>query len=818
MIKNKGIISLIVLLVGVVGTLLLGSLINSPGNLVGGGSGTINSLPVRNFLGLTDTPNSYSGQSGKVVAVNGAENALEFITGGGGGSWGSITGTLSDQTDLQTALDTKQDDISLTTTGSSGASTFIANTLNIPNYTLAGLGGANTALSNLSSVAINSSLLFDTDATYDIGSSSVGINDLHLGSGGIINWDGGDLLLTHSSGALALTGGNMNVAGVLSADTVGYNSLRAVFGERRIYINELTDALWRANRRFTVTQSGAGVLASLFDGDYESNLTVPVSTTNVINIYVENQSGVPVNGFTYPEGKIYVHFYYTNNNYSAISMRAKQNGVWYSLGTPADISTVSGDKVLEFPVSGQNYLTDIELTVTTNGTDQVLITAINYVMDRWTSQAEVPYFDKFSAINNILGNVNFRTVAQTTSANINADGDWYMGVGGTGGHFGIGTSTPGTYHLNVAGNVLGNNITTNSGYVFASLGTAYLRAGGTNAILIGDSAVQDIGLALGGGKVGINQQYPSYKLQIDAASATASSTVVAISGSDTGFSGANDAGTAYALAFTGTSYQTSIAQKVGAKIEMAKENTWNYADTPTGINGSLNFYTSSGTPNSPVLTKYLTLNSTGQLITYTGIVPDANDGAYLGTSALGFSDLFLAEGAVINFDNSDLTLTQAGNGLTIAGGDFILSENTSIALDPAGSADGKYSGTTIAGTAGYTQAFGDLVYLDPTDSRWEAVDANSASGADGDARGILGMVVSAGTDGTGCVILLSGVIRADANFATFTINNPIYVSETAGDITQTQPTTTDVVIRIIGSALTADEIYFNPDNVWATHI
>jgi hypothetical protein len=56
-------------------------------------------------------------------------------------AWGSITGTLSAQTDLQTALNAKQATISLTTTGSSGASTFASNTLNIPNYTLAGLGG-----------------------------------------------------------------------------------------------------------------------------------------------------------------------------------------------------------------------------------------------------------------------------------------------------------------------------------------------------------------------------------------------------------------------------------------------------------------------------------------------------------------------------------------------------------------------------------------------------------------------------------------------------------------------------------------------------
>jgi hypothetical protein len=37
------------------------------------------------FLSQTDTPSSYSGQSGKVVAVNTGETALEFIDAGGGG-------------------------------------------------------------------------------------------------------------------------------------------------------------------------------------------------------------------------------------------------------------------------------------------------------------------------------------------------------------------------------------------------------------------------------------------------------------------------------------------------------------------------------------------------------------------------------------------------------------------------------------------------------------------------------------------------------------------------------------------------------------
>jgi hypothetical protein len=52
----------------------------------------------------------------------------------------------------QTALNGKQATISLTTTGSSGASTFAANVLNIPNYTLSGLGGQPLA-TNLTSIS-----------------------------------------------------------------------------------------------------------------------------------------------------------------------------------------------------------------------------------------------------------------------------------------------------------------------------------------------------------------------------------------------------------------------------------------------------------------------------------------------------------------------------------------------------------------------------------------------------------------------------------------------------------------------------------------
>lgn len=255
-------------------------------------------------------------------------------------------------------------------------------------------------------------------------------------------------------------------------------------------------------------------------------------------------------------------------------------------------------------------------------------------------------------------------------------------------------------------------------------------------------------------------------------------------------------------------------------------------------------------------------NVTGLVFTgNTGFSPDANDGAYLGQAGTAFSDLFLAEGGVINWDSSDATFTQTGNVVALAGADLqiatagvgtnadsvptlsstntltnktltspaintatlgghqTMAENAAILYDPTLSADGTYNGDVWAGTAGATLAFGDLVYLDPTDSRWELVDANSASAADGDARGILGIcVLAAAADGNATVILLKGMVRADAVFPAMTINSPIYVSETAGDVTGTQPTTTDVVIKIIGQAVTADVLFFNPDNVWITHI
>jgi hypothetical protein len=115
---------------------------------------------------------------------------------------------------------------------------------------------------------------------------------------------------------------------------------------------------------------------------------------------------------------------------------------------------------------------------------------------------------------------------------------------------------------------------------------------------------------------------------------------------------------------------------------------------------------------------------TGTTITAnTGVVPDANDGAYLGQAGTAFSDLFLAEGGVINWDSGDATLTQASDVVTLAGATLTATLTNSLSK----TANGGIGMTTYNGSAavadlaldidgmtdiGAAPASGDLIIID----------------------------------------------------------------------------------------------------------
>ena len=128
-------------------------------------------------------------------------------------------------------------------------------------------------------------------------------------------------------------------------------------------------------------------------------------------------------------------------------------------------------------------------------------------------------------------------------------------------------------------------------------------------------------------------------------------------------------------------------------------------------------------------------------------------------------------------------------------------------LISSGLADHAYSGTTITGTAGEALVIGNLVYID-SDGKYYMTDANSPTTMF--CIGVSTETIS--QDSTG-KILLEGYLRDDS-WSGWTIGSesPLFVSGTAGSLTQTLPSTSGDQVQIVGYAIAPKIIRFDPDS------
>jgi hypothetical protein len=128
--------------------------------------------------------------------------------------------------------------------------------------------------------------------------------------------------------------------------------------------------------------------------------------------------------------------------------------------------------------------------------------------------------------------------------------------------------------------------------------------------------------------------------------------------------------------------------------------------------------------------------------------------------------------------------------------------------------DGHATGDiTSSFNSGYSStAVGDLMYLD-VNATWQKADANAIGTYDG----LLAVALEVVASGNPVKALLKGFVYATA-FPTLTVGGKVYMSETAGAITQTAPTTADACTRVIGHAVHADKIWFNPSNDVTVHV
>ena len=240
----------------------------------------------------------------------------------------------------------------------------------------------------------------------------------------------------------------------------------------------------------------------------------------------------------------------------------------------------------------------------------------------------------------------------------------------------------------------------------------------------------------------------------------------------------------------------------------------------------------------------------------TAFVPDASDGAALGTASLEFSDLFLADGGIIKFGNDqDVTLTHvADTGILLnstmaiqfndasqyinAPSNAILDINATDEIelnatlidingniDVSGTVNGKlsladagyvdistpllagadhtYTGLTAQMLAGGAISAFDLVCVHTVTG--EVVEADASAYATARVIGIAPAAISDTATGT---VLLHGFIRDDS--WGWTTGSTLYASETAGAMTHTAPTTDGAFVQVVGVALEPDVVYINP--------
>ena len=162
--------------------------------------------------------------------------------------------------------------------------------------------------------------------------------------------------------------------------------------------------------------------------------------------------------------------------------------------------------------------------------------------------------------------------------------------------------------------------------------------------------------------------------------------------------------------------------------------------------------------------------------------------------------------------------TLVGEKLALAGGtmsgDIQLGE-TDIKLDATLSGDETWSGIVISGTAGAQLVVGEVCYL-ASSGKWLKVDG-ILDGTDTGFSKELGMcVLAASGDTEPTEILKYGKIRS-AKFPALTVGSPAYLSDTAGEIVVAQPSTENFAIRIVGIAITAEDLLFNPSNDYIVH-
>ena len=208
---------------------------------------------------------------------------------------------------------------------------------------------------------------------------------------------------------------------------------------------------------------------------------------------------------------------------------------------------------------------------------------------------------------------------------------------------------------------------------------------------------------------------------------------------------------------------------------------------------------------------------TATITAETAVVPDAASGATLGTTSLEWGHVYIGDDQKIYLgDGQDVSLEYDEDGtdqLRIAGNTVFenqIEATLDIEIDSTPS-DETVSGVTATFTAGEDLVRGEVVYFKAGDSKmWKAV-----ATASGTSRCVAMAAADISADAAG-LFLLQGFLADNGSFPSYTIGGALYTpeAETSSQNVpeQTAPDSDGDFVQVLGWAVTANSVYFNPSN------
>jgi hypothetical protein len=128
-----------------------------------------------------------------------------------------------------------------------------------------------------------------------------------------------------------------------------------------------------------------------------------------------------------------------------------------------------------------------------------------------------------------------------------------------------------------------------------------------------------------------------------------------------------------------------------------------------------------------------------------------------------------------------------------------------IVFNPSPASASSWTGIIESRTCGEAVGFTHTCYLKSDGKMWKT-DANAAATSKGLIRMALGTYSAESTG----VFLVIGYVRADAVWNWATVGAELFLSTTAGGVSETAPSGNADIWRIVGHVVTADIVYFNP--------